>query len=640
MKTDYWELQTPPPVSSQDAFCYTNNVEIPALNKQISTLSDKQAGVNTALNALKAKLPAEFSVIAVDGPRYWQSNDPVILITGEDAEASPRYGGDGDGDPNGNLACRLSTQIINSVSVSGKTPLATKAANLPALTGAAANALPPEALPLISETFFVDPDRAPVLAKIAGATLSSTDLANLTQTIKSAQQTLLTGVMPTGSVTFSGVAPSPVGLNAWSEPWIPLMLQWEVHFYPMQPVGVNAGAGYRADFISSNFAIDPNDIHLKPTGKLPGGNYQSYQGSLVLAGNPQINLASQVDRYFKNHPDGQDAKELEQIKDRFRYLRYGAQALDGFNQQFLMRGAAIAAAGVRICSPRCGMALCGDSSAMSRRWPASATRTTAALPQNSYNPLRTGSLQVVRLRLIDAFGQVREINNPTTIVASSLKPPSGADGQIFLPPRIAQPARLLFRWISATDDQVETNSHPAATPVCGWVLFNHLDTSLMIYGADGAALGSLNVQGPLWQSAPGAGAMTSNPTVSLANANRHLRTFVMSAYAQGANFLTALLGVIDAQMTTINPLGYKQNQGLSLLIGQPLALVRASLRLELLGLPMLDESWPAFTQAVQASNIDSRSFQANLVGVRFPGMIGRPRQTRRRLDRLFHRRRL
>jgi hypothetical protein len=82
-----------------------------------------------------------------------------------------------------------------------------------------------------------------------------------------------------------------------------------------------------------------------------------------------------------------------------------------------------------------------------------------------------------------------------------------------------------------------------------------------------------------------------------------------------------LLNVIDAQMTTINPLGYKQNQGLSLLIGQPLALVRASLRLELLGRPMLDESWPAFAQAVQASNVDNRPC-ANLTGVQFPVRLG------------------
>jgi hypothetical protein len=388
----------------------------------------------------------------------------------------------------------------------------------------------------------------------------------------------------------------------------------------MQPVGVNAGADYGADFISSNFAIDPNDIHLKSTGALPSGNYQGYLGSLVLAGNPQINLASQVDRYFKNHPDDADAKEIEQIKDQLN-ISGMAQTLDGFNQQLMMRAqrlqlpvfdplAALRHGFMRgqFCNVTAPAAI-GDQNAL------------AALPQNDYNPLRTGVLQVARLRLIDAFGQVREINNPAAIVASSLKPPSGASGQIFLPPRIAQPTRLLFRWISATDDQVETNSHPAATPVCGWVLFNHLDTSLMVYDAGGVALGSLNVQGPLWQSAPGAGVMTSDPTVSLASANRHLRTFVMSAYAQGANFLTALLNVIDAQMTTINPLGYKQNQGLSLLIGQPLALVRASLRLELLGRPMLDESWSAFTQAVQTSNVDGRPC-ANLTGVRFPVRLG------------------
>ncbi len=35
------------------------------------------------------------------------------------------------------------------------------------------------------------------------------------------------------------------------------------------------------------------------------------------------------------------------------------------------------------------------------------------------------------------------------------------------------------------------NDHPATTPICGWVLANHLDNSLMIYDSRGKALGSL-----------------------------------------------------------------------------------------------------------------------------------------------------
>ena len=50
--------------------------------------------------------------------------------------------------------------------------------------------------------------------------------------------------------------------------------------------------------------------------------------------------------------------------------------------------------------------------------------------------------------------------------------------------------------------------HPATTPVCGWVLPNHLDGSLFVYTAQRrASLGTLLLNDEktviLWQSAPG-----------------------------------------------------------------------------------------------------------------------------------------
>jgi hypothetical protein len=46
------------------------------------------------------------------------------------------------------------------------------------------------------------------------------------------------------------------------------------------------------------------------------------------------------------------------------------------------------------------------------------------------------------------------------------------------------------------------NSHPVSTPICGWLLPNNLDNSLMVYDAQGRALGSLN-RGGRWEPAPG-----------------------------------------------------------------------------------------------------------------------------------------
>jgi hypothetical protein len=604
MLADY----TTTPVDQQDAFKYIQ-AEIHALNAQLVTLGNRKADADNALALLKAKLPSGYTAIDMDAPRYWEANDPVVLVTGDDARPSRRYGGDGDYDKNGNLLCRLSTGLITSVAVTSGGEVAASA--LPGL-GPLSSALPADTAGLVAEAFFLDPKRAVLLARLAGG-------ANA-DTIEAAQKDLLAGNAPKG-VTFRGIAPSPVGVTAWEPPWIPLLLHWEVRFTPMQPVGENAGGGnYDPDFISTNFQIDPNEIHLKPT-QTPTGDYQTYQGSVVLAGNPQINLASQVDRYFKNHPDDPSAAEIEQIKDQLDFSAM-AQALNGFNEQLLMRAQTLQLPVFDpLAASRHGV-MRGNFCNIDVPKAVGDQNNLAALPLQEFNPIRTGSLKLVKLRLIDAFGQVRDIENPNMIVAGDLRPPSGDDSAAFLAPRIAQSSRLLFRWLSAADDAVETNSHPAATPVCGWVLFNRLDTTLMVYDVDGTALGSLNMQGPPWQSAPGSGEMTSDPEVALAQANPHLRAFVRRVLAsEDRSFLEALLDVIDTQMMTINPLGFKQSQGLSLLIGQPLALVRASLRLELQGRPLLDESWPAFADVVKTQNIDSRPC-ANVTGVRFPVRLG------------------
>jgi hypothetical protein len=309
MLADYPSLPSqPPPVSQQDAFTYLQH-EVRDLNAQLAALKQKQTDIDHALDALKTKLPSGYTAAPTDAPRYWEANDPVILITGNDARPSSRYGGDGDHDPQGNLHCRLTGQTISALTVvSGAHVVAANA--LPSLAMPNPGVLPAETSALVSEAFFVDPDRAPLIASLAGGSATA-------QTIGAAQNALLAGSTPDG-VTFTGTAPSPVGVTGWEQPWIPLMLHWEIHFYPMKAVGENAsqGAAYDGNFIETNFAIDPNEIHLKPSGTPPARDYQSYQGSLVLAGNPQINLASQIDRYFKNHPDDKMAGEIEQIKDQ------------------------------------------------------------------------------------------------------------------------------------------------------------------------------------------------------------------------------------------------------------------------------------------------------------------------------------
>lgn len=61
--------------------------------------------------------------------------------------------------------------------------------------------------------------------------------------------------------------------------------------------------------------------------------------------------------------------------------------------------------------------------------------------------------------------------------------------------------------------------------------------------------------------------------------------------AKGPTAFANLLQVIDETLWTIDPLGARDNANLSVLVGRPLALVRARLQLEMEGPPLTDNSW-------------------------------------------------
>ncbi|MFN6274892.1 MAG: hypothetical protein ACK4ZI_19100 [Microcystis sp.] len=71
------------------------------------------------------------------------------------------------------------------------------------------------------------------------------------------------------------------------------------------------------------------------------------------------------------------------------------------------------------------------------------------------------------------------------------------------------------------------NSHPATTPICGWILPNNLDNSLAIYDNQGKALGSIN-QLAQWQAALG-----ENTVITVDKIDDHLQKLINYIIKQG-----------------------------------------------------------------------------------------------------------
>jgi hypothetical protein len=199
---------------------------------------------------------------------------------------------------------------------------------------------------------------------------------------------------------------------------------------------------------------------------------------------------------------------------------------------------------------------------------------------------------------------------------------------MYLPPRLAQPGRLRFRWVSADNDDVEMNSHPAMSPVCGWVVPNHLDNSLMLFTAGGQALGSLGVFGSqtrvTWQSAGGSAAPGID--VDLATANRHLKRIAEFIHGKDDGFFDDLMNSIEAAHTYILPGDKQAPQFQAVLMGRPLAVVRAALRLEVAGLPCFDTSSTTLEQTLSSDSGKiydwAERSSAGLLNVDFPVRLG------------------
>ncbi|HEY5814447.1 MAG TPA: hypothetical protein VIT23_17560, partial [Terrimicrobiaceae bacterium] len=359
------------------------------------------------------------------------------------------------------------------------------------------------------------------------------------------------------------------------------------------------------------------------------------------------NIRAIVDWYKSQREDERDAV-IDQILSVYGFLSRDdaegagfhllAQSLSGFNEALLMQKQTFQ---LPVDEPlgfedyqAFTRAVC-DAVGNSNR--------VAPQPRSDFNPIRTGILKIDRLRLVDTFGQVQTlVLQDDQIITTNAMTAAGNPHLAILPPRIVQPARINFRFLAAGEDfaleeneDPEMNSHPASSPVCGWLVPNNLDNSLMVYEAGGQALGSLK-QGGRWEPAS-----VSRPfAVAWPIPNPHLHKVVKSIMEQEAGssgFLSEFLTVLENALENIEPESASGHEALSLLMGRPIAVVRATVNLELQGLPAIDEHWNVFRQDMgRAFQNEIRTHSARPEGddretedftkVEFPIRIGEYRQ--------------
>jgi hypothetical protein len=469
---------------------------------------------------------------------------------------------------------------------------------------------------------------------------------------------------PADHPDFDGMIPSKNCMEFWSPPWSPLYLDWQVQWLPSWSKMAAALDGWQFD---SPFGASDRQLDYQWTNTTPPNPntdaFIQFQGRTLLTPKAADAFAARLEQFlehvdpgmsgyptpdnsydsppfiYQDSPPADTGPALGEVINTIDNWDLLSQSLSGFHQQLIMRDPG---QHVPLTTSSLNELLNSDNQ------PLEPGETVAGLldlfgeadkslplPQvptsgpPRYNPIRAGHFVIKKLWVVDDMGQVLSVftdseSNPylQPVISQALRTPAPGQtppflsGIVQLAPRFIQPSRLNFRFVSAEDESSETTSDPLTNPVCGWVLPNHLDKGLTIYDAGGNALGELVLTGGLsnrrlrWEPIPNSPAPVGTPPDI---ANQHLRGFVegLLAQADGGQSFLDLLSVIDQTLWTIDPLGGRADQSLSVLIGRPLALVRASLKLELRGNPVYDQGWATTGQQVQTVPYPAKAGQPN-----------------------------
>jgi len=531
-------------------------------------------------------------------PRYFEPMEPLLAIRG--AKRNLRHRFDALRSPDGKLQCRWPAQV--PVEISGL------AKGVDLVTAFPAGGLPPEVATLVYSALILDPYSAPWRADVAtratglnakavkdrmmaevalrysrDGRFGVDDVAmSLNQPSSPYSKARLAAALNRFSL-IGGVDPDPVSVTAWSQPWVPLWLEWEVEL----------DTGNRLDGWKLA-AVDLDTANEAP----PAGTMRTVTGRSPLHTGVAATLSNAITLWLAAE-DERDAEERgevsEEVEKQFadiaaevRGIDILAANLDSLHDTLL--GLPVGPYGV--LQPR------------------TAAGIAKPVPVSVPELLVSGRLRVTKARLLDAFGRTLDLPvNKTMYPARDALDDGGAQWR----PRILRPARWMFRFVDpadlsttareATIDQVEPSL--MINPVAGFLLPDHIDEALEVFDTAGNPLGQLFHEpisgGVTWEIAPGRdGPPDAGPLYNLEPAQQvlgHLAAAVVAKDAQtraglsaapGAeSALSAMLRAIDTTLWTVDTYAVLGSTHVAGLVGRPIAVVRATLRLDIL--PDLDE---------------------------------------------------
>lgn len=394
-----------------------------------------------------------------------------------------------------------------------------------------------------------------------------------------------------------------------AENWQPVQLEWEVEFAPSAAFGSAGRRRYAPDVVLRHHQLPVASADLQPLPELARTATAEY-----LSGRTILNPSA--GRLLQTRLAGipADLPLTPAARSAFADQAPMVLTLGGFHDQLLLHRQ----------EPQIGIddpiGLPAQRSFTARvRQAMAGLHPASPAADGVFHPLRAGELSVSRLRVIDSFGRTKTWRPTRLLKTRRMRPDDGAVDRARLPLRLSQAARLDLRWLSAGAGDIESNDHPATSPVCGWLLPEDLDGAVEVHARSGRLLGRV-ATGGAWQPAPGDdGAPRHWREIDDAPLRRVVRWLTEPpAVAAPADLVGAFVELLDTALEQIDPHDAAQHQARAMLVGRPLAVVRArlGLRLQHPGTPD-----PSMT-ALRARLAGAADTDHGLSAVRFPVRLG------------------
>ncbi|NJL39878.1 MAG: hypothetical protein HC899_26330, partial [Leptolyngbyaceae cyanobacterium SM1_4_3] len=302
------------------------------------------------------------------------------------------------------------------------------------------------------------------------------------------------------------------GQTIWQEqPWNPFILEWEVAFYPTkgQSSNLSSNRNYPTNFLTRQYQLNDNAIDLKHQDLEDNFSNSTvvqdiYSGRSFLSSHATLHHEEQITDYFRKQPVFEDYCQQKQLSSQAKanfFLTEVGNFIEWLQTQLLAPDSeysesqkaqyaiyisllhAYQELRQTVCLSQClsglNQALLGRRQTLQLditdpigfpEYQSFANQVSSTVashiisapqPLNFFNPIRAGSLKVLRLRLVDTFGQSQNLQWQRTLTPNHLKPTliytKGYNATnksiettetIALPPRLMQGTRLNFRWLS------------------------------------------------------------------------------------------------------------------------------------------------------------------------------------------------